>query len=65
MCLLMEVELIDGEIILESIWILQMNYDVWMISEYAAATNIWGTYVGHIRMEPYPGAHAFLQPLEY
>ncbi len=38
------------------------DYDVWMISEYAAATNIWGTYVGHIRMAPYPGVHAFLQP---
>ncbi len=38
------------------------EYDIWMISEYAAATNIWGTYVGQIRMAPYPGAHAFLQP---
>ena len=38
------------------------DYDVWMISEYAAATNIWSTYVGHIRMTPYPGAHAFLNP---
>jgi len=38
------------------------DYDIWMISEYAAAINTWGTYVGHIRMAPYPGAHAFLQP---
>ncbi len=38
------------------------DYDVWMISEYAASTNIWGTYVGHIRMAPYAGAHAFLSP---
>jgi len=38
------------------------DYDVWMISEYAAATNIWGTYVGLIRMATYPGAHAFLSP---
>ena len=38
------------------------DYDVWMISEYASATNIWGTYVGQIRMAPYPGAHAFLTP---
>jgi len=38
------------------------EYDVWMISEYAAATNIWGTHVGHLRMAPFPGAHAFLQP---
>jgi hypothetical protein len=38
------------------------DYDIWMISEYAAATNIWGIYVGHIRMAPYPGAYAFLNP---
>lgn len=38
------------------------DYDIWMISEYAAATNIWGTYVGQIRMAPYTGVHAFLQP---
>lgn len=38
------------------------EYDVWMMSEYAASTNIWGTYVGHIRMTTYPGAHAFLSP---
>ena len=38
------------------------EYDVWTISEYASATNTWGTYVGHVRMVPYPGAHAFLQP---
>ena len=37
------------------------NYDVWMISEYAAATNTWGTYVGKIRMEPYPGTYAFAE----
>jgi hypothetical protein len=38
------------------------DYDAWTISEYAAATNTWGTYIGNIRMAPYPGAHAFLQP---
>jgi len=38
------------------------EYDVWTISEYAAAANTWGTYVGNIRMAPYPGAHAFLHP---
>lgn len=38
------------------------NYDVWMISEYAASTNIWSTYVGQVRMEPYSGAHVFLKP---
>ncbi|MEJ2104708.1 MAG: T9SS type A sorting domain-containing protein, partial [Ignavibacteriaceae bacterium] len=38
------------------------EYDVWTISEYAAATNIWGTYVGHVRMVPFPGAHTFIQP---
>ncbi|MCK7522105.1 MAG: hypothetical protein MZV64_32715 [Ignavibacteriales bacterium] len=39
------------------------NFDVWMISEYAAAINIWSTYVGQIRMEPYSGAHVFLKPV--
>ena len=38
------------------------EYDVWTISEYASAANIWGTYVGHVRMVPFPGAHAFIQP---
>lgn len=38
------------------------EYDVWMISEYAANTNVWGTYVGHARMVAYPGVHAFIKP---
>jgi|WetSurMetagenome_2_1015567.scaffolds.fasta_scaffold02875_3 hypothetical protein len=38
------------------------DYDIWMLSEYAAATNIWSTYVGRIRMAPYPGAHVFINP---
>ena len=33
--------------------------DVWVFPEYAAATNVWGTYIGQIRMTPYPGAHAY------
>jgi hypothetical protein len=39
------------------------NLDVWMISEYAAASNTWSTQVGKIRMEPYPGAHIFAESL--
>jgi len=37
------------------------EYDVWMLPEYVAATNIWGTYLGQIRMVPYTGAHIFTQ----
>ncbi len=37
------------------------NLDVWMIGEYAASIDVWGTYVGQIRMVPYQGAHAFAQ----
>jgi len=37
-------------------------YDVWMLTEYASATNTWGTYIGAIRMAPYPGAHAVANP---
>jgi hypothetical protein len=38
------------------------EYNFWMISEYAAATNVWGTHVGHIRLVPYSGPHAFSNP---
>ncbi len=37
-------------------------YDVWTFSEYAAATNVWGTYVGQIRMVPFPGPTVFTNP---
>ncbi|MBK9099651.1 MAG: hypothetical protein IPM14_16385 [bacterium] len=33
--------------------------NVWTFTEYARTGNTWGTYVGQIRMESYPGAHAF------
>jgi len=35
------------------------EYNVWMLSEYAAATNTWGTWIGEVRMVPYPGVHAY------
>lgn len=35
------------------------EYNVWMLSEYAAATNTWGTWIGEVRMIPYPGVHAY------
>jgi hypothetical protein len=38
------------------------DYDIWMISEYAANTNIWGTQVGQIRMVPFPGIYSFYFP---
>ena len=31
--------------------------NVWMFTEYAEVNNRWGTWVGEIRMVPYPGAH--------
>ncbi len=33
----------------------QTNF--WALSEYAAATNTWGTRVGKIRVEPWTGSH--------
>jgi hypothetical protein len=36
--------------------------DFWMISEYASFTNIWGTYVGRVRMVPFNGPYAFSNP---
>jgi len=38
-------------------------YDVWMFTEYAAATDTWGTYVGQIRMVPFPGPTIFTEPV--
>ena len=38
-------------------------YSVFMLSEYAMATNQWATYIGEIRMAPYSGAHAFFSPI--
>jgi hypothetical protein len=38
------------------------DYDVWMLTEYAATNNTWGTQVGQIRMAPYDSAHAFVNP---
>ena len=36
--------------------------EVWTFTEYARATNSWGTYVARILMVPFPGAHAFPIP---
>ncbi len=35
--------------------------DIWIFPEYAAATNVWGTYIGQIRMVPFQGAHAYAE----
>jgi len=37
-------------------------YDIWMLSEYAAATNAWGTWIGEIKVGPYSGAHLYSSP---
>ena len=31
--------------------------NIWLYTEYAAATNIWGTWVGKIRLVPFSGAY--------
>ena len=33
--------------------------NVWMFTEYAEVNNKWGTWVGKIRMVPFPGAYVF------
>jgi len=34
-------------------------YNIWMLSEYAANTNSWGTWISEIRMKPFTGVYAF------
>jgi hypothetical protein len=43
------------------------DYDIWIFPEYAAATNVWGTYVGQIRMVPLPGLFSYIDsnPVEF
>ncbi len=36
--------------------------NVWMLTEFASATNTWGTQVGEIIPGPYTGAYAYLIP---
>ena len=38
------------------------QYNIWLFSEYAAATNTWGTWLTEIRMKQYPGVHAVASP---
>ena len=38
------------------------EYEIWMISEFTANTNIWGTQVGQIRMVPFSGIYSFCSP---
>ncbi|MGB5288130.1 MAG: FlgD immunoglobulin-like domain containing protein, partial [Ignavibacteriaceae bacterium] len=39
--------------------------NVWMLTEFASATNTWGTQVGEILIAPYSGAHAYPIPQSY
>ena len=32
------------------------DYDIWLLSEYAAGVNTWGTYIAQVRVTPYAGA---------
>ena len=36
--------------------------NVWMLTEFASATNTWGAQVGEIIPTPYPGAYAYIIP---
>ncbi len=41
--------------------------NIWLFSEYAAATNTWGTWLTEIRMKPYSGVSLFTEsnPVEF
>jgi len=39
------------------------NFDIWMLTEYAAGPNAWGTYVAQVRMVPLSGVFTFANPL--
>jgi hypothetical protein len=39
------------------------EYDIWMNTQYATATDLWGTRIAKIRMEPFTGVYAFANPL--
>jgi hypothetical protein len=40
-------------------------HDIFMHTEYAAATNTWATYIAHVIAAPYSGTHAYAIPTEY
>jgi hypothetical protein len=43
------------------------QYNIWLYSEYAAATNTWGTWLTEIRMKPYDGASFYTKenPIQF
>ena len=43
------------------------GYNIWLFSEYAAATNQWGTWLTEIRMKPYAGVSLYTKnnPIEF
>jgi hypothetical protein len=41
------------------------QYNIWLYSEYAAATNQWGTWLTEIRMVPFQGVYGFVNISEY
>lgn len=38
------------------------EYNIWLFPEHAQATNTWGTWVGEIRLVPYPGVFGLVSP---
>jgi hypothetical protein len=41
------------------------NFNMWLISEYAASTNTYAVSMGEIRMKPFPGIFVFPKSQEY
>ncbi|MDR3668404.1 MAG: FlgD immunoglobulin-like domain containing protein [Ignavibacteriaceae bacterium] len=41
------------------------NYNIWMFTEYAAATNQWGTWVGELRLTPSPHIYSDITSVNF
>ncbi|MDO8550250.1 MAG: FlgD immunoglobulin-like domain containing protein, partial [Ignavibacteria bacterium] len=39
--------------------------NIWMFTEFASATNTWGTWVGEIRLVPFPGNYVYTNSSEF
>jgi len=41
------------------------NHGIFTCTEYANVSNSWSTYIGHLIVAPFPGAHAYINPDTY
>jgi hypothetical protein len=41
------------------------EYNIWMFTEYASDNNTWGTWVGEIRLVPFPGVYLYSSHTEF